>query len=102
MDEENLSAKDLAPEHKEGHGNDPFLVTLDGPDGSLDPQSWPTGRKWTQISMISAMTLLVYVTGGASSARLLRLIIYQESCHSSVRSRRTGHPEESSFLQPNR
>ena len=38
---------------------DPYLITFEGLTDPLNPQNWPRRRKWLQIAMMSAMTLLV-------------------------------------------
>ena len=40
---------------------DPNVVDWDGPDDPENPINWPTGKKWTNISIMAAITFLTYV-----------------------------------------
>ncbi|KAL8742888.1 MAG: hypothetical protein Q9190_004695 [Brigantiaea leucoxantha] len=47
---------------------DLHLVTFEGPDDLLNPLNWPRRRKWSQIAMMSAMTLLVYKNSSSNKS----------------------------------
>jgi hypothetical protein len=38
-----------------------FVVDWDGPDDTMNPLNWSLERKWVNMGLISAITLLTYV-----------------------------------------
>lgn len=38
---------------------DPTIVDWDGPDDPANPQNWSSAKKWSNIAVLSALTLLV-------------------------------------------
>ena len=38
-----------------------FIVDWDGPDDTANPLNWTFGKKWLNMGLISAITLLTYV-----------------------------------------
>ncbi|ORY09290.1 major facilitator superfamily domain-containing protein [Clohesyomyces aquaticus] len=63
-DESTLGGEEAGPtaaregEEGEGEEQDPNIVDWDGPDDPENPQNWTTGKKWGNIAILSAVTLI--------------------------------------------
>jgi hypothetical protein len=53
---EGAGQEDSANENKDGP--DPNIVTWDGPDDPLNPMNWTMRKKWSNIAVLSFLTLL--------------------------------------------
>jgi hypothetical protein len=42
---------------------DPNMVDWDGSDDPEDPMNWPDSKKWTNISILSLLTVVTWVMG---------------------------------------
>jgi hypothetical protein len=47
--------------------SDPTAIGWDGPDDPQNPKNWPDKKKWTNISILSILTLVTYVYGPFSA-----------------------------------
>ena len=45
-------------EEKEEQPHDPNIVDWEGPDDPANPQNWTAGKKWSNIAILSFLTLL--------------------------------------------
>lgn len=50
--------KEVILEEGEERGKDPNVVTWDGPDDPENPMNWPMKKKWTNIAVLSILTLV--------------------------------------------
>ncbi len=65
--EKGVSQDALATDVKaEGEANH-CLVSFTGADDPSNPQNWSGKQKWSIVGMMSAMTLLVYVSASFST-----------------------------------
>jgi hypothetical protein len=56
---------------------DQTLIDWDGPDDPQKPVNWPAKEKWTNIILLSALTLLTWVAPTLSASSLLSYLLTQ-------------------------
>lgn len=47
------------------------VIDWDGPDDPQKPTNWPARKKWTNIILVSALTMLTWVSTTLSTSSLL-------------------------------
>jgi hypothetical protein len=47
------------------------VIDWDGPDDPQKPVNWPARKKWTNIILVSALTMLTWVSPPLSASSLL-------------------------------
>src|ERR1700722_3537234 len=56
---------------------DKNVIDWDGPDDPQKPVNWPARKKWTNIVLVSALTMLTWVSPTLSASSLLQCLLTQ-------------------------
>lgn len=66
--ERQSEAQELPIEGTKSEDHDPNIVDYDGQDDPHNPYNWTKKKKWTNGGILSAMTLITYVTAEQCSS----------------------------------